>query len=224
MVASIRRVRQIQWTVCATLAAAMFAAAFAQTPATQPATQADDPTVQWLLSQAPLATAPSADLSAIPATAPAALVSGQHHRDESRLGEITLSNGQTLKGRLSTTLGQPLRVWEEEKKQYEDIPFSLIDSMRAVVVWERMEQEWKFKESGSDVKEYSGRGYPTRFTNYQMTLTDGTTVSGSIADPIYLETPDGEKTFILHKTDTGQPGQTMTDLVYVQAVRFTDQK
>ena len=222
--ASIAHVRQIQWSVCASLVAAMFAAAFAQTPTTQPATQADDPTVQWLMSQAPLATGPSADLSDIPATAPAALISGQHHRDESRLGEITLSNGQTLKGRLSTTLGQPLRVFEEEKKQYEDIPFSLIESMRAMVVWERMEKEWKFKESGSDVKEYSGRMYPTRDTNYQMTLTDGTTVSGGVADPIYLETPDGEKTFILHKTDTGQPGQTMADLVYVQAVRFTDQK
>ena len=117
-----------------------------------------------------------------------------------------------------------ISVFEEEKKQYEDIPFSLIESMRAMVVWERMEKEWKFKESGSDVKEYSGRMYPTWDTNYQMTLTDGTTVSGGVADPIYLETPDGEKTFILHKTDTGQPGQTMADLVYVQAVRFTDQK
>ena len=96
--------------------------------------------------------------------------------------------------------------------------------MRVVVVWERMEKEWKFKESGSDVKEYSGRVYPTRDTNYQMKLTDGTIVSGSIADPIYLEGSDGEKTFILHKTDTGQPGQTMADLVYVQGVRFTDQK
>lgn len=219
---AIARLRKIQWIIGGFITIALFASAFADAPATAPSTPPPDPTLQWLLSQA--TTAPTTDLSDIPATAPTALVAPHGVRNDSRLGELVLSNGQILRGRLYTTLRQPLQLWEEDQKQYQDIPFSLIQSMRAVVVWERMEKEWKFKESGSDVKEYSGRTYPMRYTNYQFTLTDGTTVAGGVAVPIYLDAGDGEKTFILHKTDTGQPGQSIGDLVYVQAIRLGDQK
>jgi len=32
--------------------------------------------------------------------------------------------------------------------------------------------EWHFKESGSDIKEYTGKAYPARQTSYTITTTD----------------------------------------------------
>jgi hypothetical protein len=193
--------------------------AHADGPATQPA-PATDPTMNWLLSNA--TTAPSTQPDDVPATEPSVLASPTMH-DDSRPGVVTLSNGQVIRGRLSTTLREPLRVWIEDKKQFDDIPFSLIQSIQAQVVWERQEAEWKFAASGSDVKEFSGQTYPARQTDYVFTLKDGSTATGSVAGPIYVENPDEEKkVYILHKRDKGDDGQTLKDLVYVKSVTFND--
>jgi hypothetical protein len=185
-------------------------------PATQPAT---DPSMDWLLSQA--TTAPSVSSPGdLPSTQPSVLTGGPAADDSARAGSLKLSNGQSVSGQLSTTLDQPIRVWVESEKQYHDIPFSLIKSMDAQVVWERDEQDWKFKESGSDIKEYSGKTYPARETSYTVTLNDGQTVTGSVSAPIYLRTPDGKKVYVLHQRDKGEAGQTLKDLVYVQRVEF----
>jgi hypothetical protein len=61
-------------------------------------------------------------------------------------------------------------------------------------------------------------------TNYLLTLTDGTTVTGGVADPIYLDNADGHKIFILHKRDKGDPGQTLGQLIYVKQLKFTDSR
>jgi hypothetical protein len=205
-------------TLFAAITGALFICACAAAPQTQPT----DPTLDWLLSHATTAPAPSDD--ALPTTAPAVLKSADSLDDESRNGSLLLSDGRTLKGKLSTTLGQPIRLWDADKQQYQDLPFSLIKSIEVRVISEQQSPEWKFKESGSDIKEFSGRTYPTRQTDYTITLTDDTTFTGAVAAPIYLDTPDGQKIFILHKTDRGNAGQSLGDLVYVKSVRFEDGK
>jgi hypothetical protein len=192
--------------------------AYADGPATQP-TPTTDPTMNWLLSQA--TTAPATQPVDVPATEPSVLFS-KGMRDDSRPGSLTLSNGLVVQGWLSTTLKQPFRVWDDDNKVYNDVPFSLIQSIKASVVWERDEQEWKFAASGSDVKEYSGKIYPARQTDYEFTLKDGTTVTGAVVGPIYVENPDGIKIYVLHKRDKGEDGQALKDLVYVKSVAFSD--
>lgn len=114
-----------------------------------------------------------------------------------------------------------MRIWDDEKKEYRDVPFKLIRSMEAKVLWERDEREWKFKASGSDIKEYSGKTYPARETQYIVTLVNGQTITGGIAAPIYLDTPNGQKVFVLHKRDKGEVGQALKDLVYVQKIELS---
>jgi len=191
-------------------------------PATQPADPTPDPTIDWLLSHATTipSSGPTDGVSEIPATLPSVLHSGDRNSDESRQGVIALSDGRKLAGRISTTLRQPLRVWDAEDKQYQDIPFSLIKSITAKVVWERDEPEWKFKESGSDVKEYSGKTYPARLTDYVVAEDDGTIVTGGVAAPLYLDADGERKIFILHKRDKGEVGQRLGELVYVRQVNF----
>ena len=104
-----------------------------------------------------------------------------------RLGTLTLSNGEKIRGRLSHTAEKPVRVWMEAEKEYRDVPFKLIASFEAKVTSEYDEKEWHFKESGSDIKEFTGKSYPCRETSYTLTLVNGQTLTGGIVEPIYLQ-------------------------------------
>lgn len=173
-----------------------------------------DDDVEFLLKHA--TTAPATRPANKPTTSPfkAAEDDGRRH------ATMMLSDGEKIKGRFSTTLDRPLRVFDTEAKEYRDVPFKLIKSIEAKVIWERDEKEWHFRESGSDIKEYSGKTYPARETEYTFTLTSGQTLSGAVAGPLYLQTDGDDKTFILHKRDKGEVGQTLKQLVYIVRVEF----
>jgi hypothetical protein len=148
-------------------------------------------------------------------------LSNQAADDQSRAGEITMSDGKKIKGKIATTQDKPVRVWLEKEKDYEDIPFDQISSAEVDVLWERDEKEWNFKETGSDIKVYSGRTYPARQTQYTFTLTDGTVIKGDVVAPLYVTTDDGKtKTYVLYKRDKGEIGQTLKDRPYVKSVKF----
>ena len=135
---------------------------------------------------------------------------------------MVLSNGEKIHGLIAHTARKPVRIWVEEEKEYKDVPFALVQSIDAKVVWERQEKEWHFKESGSDIKEYSGKEYPAREMQYQVTLKSGKTITGGVVEPLYLIMPDGNVTYVLHKRDKGELGQSLDELVYVKHVEFDD--
>jgi hypothetical protein len=189
-----------------------------------PATQPADPTLDWLLSKA--TTAPTTSAPDQPDTLPTEIKSVftplPGSRDDSRRGSITLSDGRVIKGKLSTTLRQPLHVFIEAEKRFEDVPFSLIQSIEVKVDSETQEREWNWAASGSDIKVYSGKTSPVRITEYTIKQTDGTTLTGSVAAPIYVETAGQTHGYILHKTEKGEVGQAMKDMIYVKSVALTD--
>ena len=182
--------------------------------ASEPSTNPSDPALDWILSHP--TTSPATTRAT---TAPVSPLIDSRAKN-ARTGTITLSDGTKLIGAIITTAGKPMRVYEENEKQYTDIPFDQVVSIKASVLWERDEKEWQFKLSGSDEKIYSGRTYPARETQYTITTVDGNKVTGSIAAPIYLKQNDERKTFILHKRDKGEVGQTLKQLVYVAEVKL----
>jgi hypothetical protein len=202
----------LRWSLIACSLIAMLAVAGALA-GDKPA--ADDD-VGFLLKHA--TTAPASR----PATKPAASPFKPREDDGRRAATLTLSDGEKIKGRFSTTLDQPFRVFVAEKKEYQDVPFNLIKNIEAKVIWERDEKEWHFRESGSDIKEYSGKTYPARETEYTFTLTNGQSINGAVAGPLYLQMDGEDKTFILHKRDKGEVGQTLKKLVYVARVEFAE--
>jgi hypothetical protein len=185
-------------------------------PATQPASPADG-ALNDIFAHATTAPADSSS-SAAPTSQPASPFDSK--KSPGRSGTITLSNGEKISGHLTHTGNKPLRMWVEKDEQYHDIPFEVIQHIEAKVLWERDEKEWHFKESGSDIKEYNGKSYPNRETEYTFTLTNGQTISGAVVEPLYLQTADGPVLFALHKRDKGEVGQTLKQLVYVKSVEF----
>jgi hypothetical protein len=182
-----------------------------------PKKEEDD--VDWLLNHA--TTAPSTR----PATSqPVSPFEPKEANPEARPGAITLSNGERIHGQLSTTREKPIRIFDEEKQEYQDIPFALIASMEAKVVWEREEKEWHFKESGSDIKEYSGKTYPARELQYIVTLVNGQKITGGIVSPIYASAGQNSLTFVLNKRQKGEVGKSLKGLVYVKKVEFDGDK
>lgn len=174
-----------------------------------------DDDVDFLLKQA--TTAPATKPSTLPAnSSPFKEVNA----DGKRAAVITFSDNEKVRGKLSTTLEKPIRVWDDEKKEYRDIPFQFIKTLEAKILWEREEKEWKFRESGSDIKEYSGKTYPAREMQYTFTLSNGQTITGGVVAPLYLDNPHGDKVLVLHKRDKGEVGQTLKQLIYVKKVEF----
>jgi len=177
-----------------------------------------DPTLDALLSEA--ATHPAAAPTDTPATAPSVL--SNNADDGSRQAMLKLSDGKKISGRFYTTTGQPIRIYDVAKSDFRDIPFKIIKKITAKVLWERQQEEWNFKESGLDQKEFNGKTYPARETQYIVELGNGEQILGGTVAPLYTDTPDGQKTYILHKRDKGEVGQTLKDLVYVQSVEFAE--
>jgi hypothetical protein len=175
--------------------------------------------MDWLLSAA--ATAPSA--SATEPAATQASVFAPQADDGSRHAKLVMSDGKTFTGSFTTTPEQPVRIYDTAKKEYRDVPFKLIKSLEAHVLWEREEREWKFKDTGSDIKEYSGKTYPARETEYTMTLLNDQQIIGAVDVPLYFQSDNGQKLFVIHKRDKGDVGQTLKDLTYVAKVEFKDQ-
>ncbi len=190
-------------------------------PTTAPATApsdapagAADATMDWLFDQSAPASKPAAALATAPTTQLAEAQPGW------RDAVLTLSDGTILRGRVASTAGKPLRLWDESIKDYHDVPLALIKKIAARVLWERMEDQWHFTDSGSDRKEYSGKQYPARMTEYIVTLQNGQKIQGQIVAPLYFENDALQKTFALHKRDKGALGQTLERLIYVRAVEF----
>lgn len=181
-----------------------------------------DPTIDWLLSEK--ASTPVTQPATVPSTQPVSPLVNPAQAG-TVWATITLSDGTTLAGNCWTTVGKPLRVWDEEKKQYVDLALEQIASMEAEVLWERDEPEWRFKTSGSDEKVHTGRSYPARETQYRITLTNGDKITGGVVAPIYLKQGDEPaKAFVLHKRAKGEVGQRLDQLVYVRSIRIGDAK
>lgn len=197
-------------------------------PATFPTSQSAtrDAATDWLLGAAttkPAIAPASQPFAGSPLLSP--LLSRDQTDPDQRHGTITLSDGTSITGQIATTVGKPLRLWDDQAAEYRDTPMRLVKSIKAQVLWETDEPEWRFKESGSDIKINTGKTYPARETSYNIELADGKTIKGGIVAPLYTRSDAGdEKTYILHKRDKGEVGQTLKQLVYVSEVEFDDGK
>ncbi len=206
---------QARTFMCGILLLGLFSP-LAQSQTTQP-----DNTLDWLLTQ-PAPSATTTQPTTQPSTQPDSPFTAKADKDALR-AKITFSDGTTLEGTITSTPGKPVRLWDDARAEYRDIPLKLIGKFQAEVVWERDQPEWKFIESGSDIKEMTGKTYPARELIYTVTLVNDEMIKGGIVAPLYFTDPQGSKTLVLNKRQKGEVGQTLDELKYVKAVVVSSQ-
>lgn len=157
-------------------------------------------------------------------------------RDDAVPGYIELSDGTVVAGAIYMTRDKRLKIFDSTLQRQREIPLDRVKQIECIVVSERMEKEWRFKETAADVKEYTGRTYPAREYRHRITLDDGRTIEGPISEVLYVrpktsqsssqgrQTPSVEpQRFILYKTHKGPLGSDLKSLVYVKAVKLGEE-
>ncbi len=136
-------------------------------------------------------------------------------------GNIKLSDGSTITGPITTTPSKPLRIWVEQQHEYIDVPLEEVRMIEASVLWERMEREWHFIASGSDVKEYTGRTYPARELQFTFTLQDGRKITGGTVTPLYVQQEKQQRLIVLPKRQKGEIGTELGSLLYPKVIEIS---
>jgi hypothetical protein len=146
---------------------------------------------------------------------------GAAARKDAVPGCVELSSGEKVTGRITTTRARRLRIFNLQREIYEDVPLPAVLRIEAIVEWERVDKEWRFKEAGNPEKIYSGRAYPVRQLAWRLTLRGGHEIVGHIlGQPITVEAGGPPRQFILHMRDKGPPDTELKDLVYVRRIDF----
>ena len=114
-----------------------------------------------------------------------------------------------------------------------EVPLTAVKQIECTIKKEWMEKEWKFKETTSDEKIYTGRSIPPREYLHTITLNDGRTITGPLVGnrlceaeagqsankPKIQDEPEPER-FLLNKRNKGEPGETLKSLVYVKRIKL----
>ncbi len=148
-------------------------------------------------------------------------------REDALPGRIEMSDGAVHRGLIHLTRDKRLKIFDRQLKRQREIPLRAVRRIECKVKREWMQKEWKFKETTSDEKIYTGRSYPAREYLHTITLRDGRTITGPLSALVYLrpraesseKRPAAER-FILHKRDKGEVGEKPDSLVYVKRITF----
>jgi hypothetical protein len=97
-----------------------------------------------------------------------------------RWGEVVLSNGERFTGWLSLSSGRSLELYDPEAKVWRTLHLSDLKQVSATVRSEELEKEWRWQAGGSDVKVFTGRGYPRRWLDHAVMLANGGRFTGHL--------------------------------------------
>ncbi len=153
-------------------------------------------------------------------------------REDAVPGCIELSNGSLHAGLIYLTRDKRLQIYDEKLQRQREVPLQAVKQIDCTIKKEWREREWKFKETTSDEKMYTGRYYPAREYLHTITLKDGRTITGSLSAIVYvqpqrsLNQPDDQQAdqepvrFLLNKRNKGEVGQELKYLVYVKRIKL----
>ena len=108
-------------------------------------------------------------------------------RDDAVPGCIELSDGSIHSGLIYLTRDKRLQIYDESVQRQREVPLQAVKQIDCTVKREWLEREWKFKETTSDEKLYTGRSYPAREYLHTITLKDGRTITGPLSAIVYVE-------------------------------------
>jgi len=142
------------------------------------------------------------------------------HRPDALPGVLEFSDGTQVPGWHYTTREKDWEVYIAKEKRWRLVPFINVLSISAVVVEERLEQRWRWKEMGAPERIYTGKQYPFRRFEWKLRLIDGSTMQGAIkGQPLWVEhsrTKHGP--YVFNERQKGEDDQKLKDLIYMKKV------
>ncbi len=154
-------------------------------------------------------------------------------REDAVPGYVEMSDGVIHVGLIYLTRDKQLQIYDEALQRQREIPLSAVAQIDCTVKRERLEKEWRFKETTSNEKVYTGRSYPAREYLHTLTLRNGKTISGPLSALVYLQPmadspgkflgPAEARRLVLHKRDKGEIGQSLEELVFVKQIKLGKQ-
>ena len=143
-------------------------------------------------------------------------------REDAVPGYVELSDGSIHPGLIYLTRDKRLQVYDQQVQRQREIPLRTVQRIECTVKREWIEREWKFKETTSDEKMYTGRSYPAREYLHTITLSDGRTITSPLSAIVYVEPQPQRKPeqFLLNKRAKGKLGQDLKSLVYVKRIQL----
>ena len=91
-------------------------------------------------------------------------------REDAVPGYVELSDGSIHPGMIYLTRDKRLQIYDEQLQRQREVPLQAVKQIECSVKREWMEREWRFKETTSDEKVYTGRSYPAREYLHTITL------------------------------------------------------
>ena len=143
-----------------------------------------------------------------------------------RWGYVITSDDQRLDGLVSTTPEKPIRIFDRKKSAYRDVKFEKIQSIEQAPDEEWLEQEWRWREGGSDEKVFTNRFYRAVKYRTVITLKSGETITGDAVAPIYVKTPEKRQLLELRKRQKSSapaPKDELEPLMYMRKLVLTDE-
>jgi len=143
------------------------------------------------------------------------------HRSDAVSGLLTRSNGDAYAGRIHLTRDKRLELYCDAEKEWYKLKLKNLRSLEWVVEFERQEKEWRWKDSGSDVKVYTGRTKIDRRYKTVAITKDGKRIEGHIRGTvIYVRTSETRRKYFLYWNHPSEFGQKPADLDYVRRIDF----
>jgi hypothetical protein len=159
-----------------------------------------------------------------------------------RLAAVHLSDGEVLTGHVLLTPGvkfsltalpQPGKEFSQTRTFNVDLvkEMSFYPWTRSAFSPERMAVPFKWGVEDRTKKIITGKPYPIRELACSVKFTNGQELTGVLATvALYVESadevsdePGPTRKFLLKSKQSGKPGQTLSDLVYVTRIRMLDE-
>ena len=154
------------------------------------------------------------------------------HAIERRPGAIKTSDGLELKGEIWFNNGE-VKIYEGEDAadgKFVRVLQNEIATITFVIKKSSMEKPWRFKNAGSDEKEFLDGQYPLVEMKSETRLKNGQLLKGHLQTaPVMIRTQGREnpmdwdtKKWPLKYQYKGEVGQTEKDIAYITAITFDD--
>ena len=161
----------------------------------------------------------------------------RHEREDAIPGYLETSDGKVYPGAVYLTRDKRLKIYDETLKRQREIPLRVVKQIECKVLKEWMEKEWRFKELALNEKYYTGHKYPSREYVHTITLKDDRTISGPLAEIVYVKPyadpkaipsggyrPQAEaQRFLLHKRDKGELDEDLKSVTYVRLIKLGEE-